>query len=137
MAVHDFNPSLAESPSLDSLLPHGFASPAQDYFSGRIDLNKALVAAPATTHLVPVTDNAMAGAGICEGDEILVDTAKKPRNGSVVLVVIDGEFLLRRIRQGTHNTTLESAHQNYPAIEVTEEMTMSIWGTVTRCLHKV
>ena len=130
------NPELAPVP--ESLLPTGFPSPAQDYFSGRIDLNKALIPNPASTVLMRVRDNAMNLDGICAGDEILIDRAGTPHHGSVVVATMDGgEILIRRLRQTNGRTWLEASNPNVPPTEISDGTDLQILGVVTRILHRL
>ncbi|WP_432246276.1 LexA family protein (plasmid) [Arthrobacter sp. G.S.26] len=126
------------SPVPESLLPTGFASPAQDYFSGRIDLNKALIPNPSSTVLMKVRDNAMNLDGICTGDEILIDRAGTPHHGSVVVATVDGgEILIRRLRQTNGRAWLEASNPNVPPTEISDGTDLQILGVATRTLHRL
>lgn len=59
-------------------VPAGFPSPAQDYYTGDIDLTEMLVDDHAATFIVRVSGHSMTGAGIAHGDELLVDRSKTP-----------------------------------------------------------
>src|SRR5207245_7243498 len=78
-------------------VPAGFPSPADDYLEGRLDLNEHLIAHPAATFFFRVTGDSMIGAGIHSGDLLIVDKAEEPRDGSVVVAVLDGELTVKRI----------------------------------------
>ncbi|MDJ0321594.1 translesion error-prone DNA polymerase V autoproteolytic subunit [Pseudarthrobacter sp. PS3-L1] len=125
------------SPPLESFLPRGFASPAQDYFSGRIDLNKHLIKDITSTYIVRVQGDGMMNAGICDGDELIVDRSLEARSGSVVIAVLDGELMVRRIRRSGTETALVADHPDYADISISADVDMSVWGVVTRCLHRV
>jgi DNA polymerase V len=70
----------------------GFPSPAQDYFDGRIDLNAHLIKDVTSTYVVRVSGESMEGAGISDGDELIVNRAMEARDGSVVVAVLVGEL---------------------------------------------
>lgn len=126
------------APVPESLLPTGFASPAQDYFSGRIDLNKALIPNPASTVMMRVRDNAMNLDGICAGDEILIDRAGTPHHGSVIVATVDGgETLIRRLRQTNGHTWLEASNPDVPLTEISDGTDLQILGVATRTLHRL
>jgi DNA polymerase V len=74
----------------------GYPSPAQDYFDGRIDLNAQLIKDITSTFVVRVTGDSMERAGISDGDELIVNRALEPRDGSVVVAVLDGELTVKR-----------------------------------------
>ena len=73
----------------------GFPSPAQDYMSGGIDLNKELVRHRETTFYARVSGHSMSGAGIEDGDLVVVDKSLEARTGDYVVACIDGEFTLK------------------------------------------
>jgi DNA polymerase V len=122
----------------DIAVPAGFPSPAQDYFHGRIDLNKHLLSDITSTFLVRVSGHSMDGAGISDGDELVVDRSIEPMDGNVVVAILDGEMTVKRLRiRGRGRAVLVAENPDYPDIEVPELSDLVIWGTVTRCLHYV
>jgi DNA polymerase V len=118
-------------------VPAGFPSPAQDYFDGRIDLNKHLIKDITSTFLVRVSGHSMDGAGICDGDELVVDRSLTPGDGNVVIAVLDGELTVKRLRLERGRVRLAAENADYPDIVIPELGDLTIWGVVTRCLHHV
>ena len=51
----------------------GFPSPAQDYEEPRLQLNDLLVKSPDTTFVTKANGDSMTGAGIHDGDMLVVD----------------------------------------------------------------
>lgn len=115
----------------------GFPSPAQDYFDGRIDLNAHLIKDITSTYVVRVTGSSMEGAGISDGDELIVNRALEPRDGSVVVAVLDGELTVKRLRITPTGVILQAENPKYPDIRVAALSELTIWGVATRCLHHV
>ncbi|MBS1699754.1 MAG: translesion error-prone DNA polymerase V autoproteolytic subunit [Actinobacteria bacterium] len=115
----------------------GFPSPAQDYFEGDIDLTEMLVDDQAATFIVRVAGESMMNAGISNGDELLVDRSKTPRDGDVVVAVLDGELTVKRLRLTPAGVVLQADNSEHPDIVVPELSELTIWGTVTYCLHKL
>ncbi|MFF2277945.1 LexA family protein [Agromyces sp. NPDC058126] len=113
----------------------GFPSPAQDYYGGPVDLNEHLIKDPVSTFIVRVAGDSMIGAGIYDGDEILVDRAIDPRPGHVVVAVIDAELTLKRLDSRRGQLMLCAENPAYPDIEVAEGSEASIWGVVTANIH--
>jgi DNA polymerase V len=66
----------------------GFPSPADDHLEAPLDLNAHLVAHPAATFVVKVQGDSMAGAGIRDGDLLVVDRAREARSGAIVVAVV-------------------------------------------------
>jgi DNA polymerase V len=115
----------------------GFPSPAQDYFDGRIDLNAHLIKDITSTYVVRVTGDSMEGAGISDGDELIVNRALEPKDGCVVVAVLDGELTVKRLRLTGGGVVLKAENPTYPDIRVPALSELTIWGVVTRCLHHV
>ena len=115
----------------------GFPSPAQDYFDGRIDLNEHLIKDITSTFVVRVTGDSMERAGISHGDELIVNRALEPKDGSVVIAVLDGELTVKRLRLTATGVVLHAENPKYPDIRVPALSELIIWGVATRCLHHV
>jgi DNA polymerase V len=115
----------------------GFPSPAQDYFDGRIDLNAHLIKDITSTFIVRVTGDSMEGAGISDGDELIVNRALEPKDGSVVIAVLDGELTVKRLRITSGGVILQAENPRYPDIRVSALSELTVWGVATRCLHHV
>lgn len=78
-----------------------------------------------------VAGDSMEGAGIFDGDEILVDRSLNPRSGDVVVAVIDGELTLKRLILDGTGAHLEAENAAYPPIYVDELSELTVWGVVT------
>ncbi|WP_167269644.1 translesion error-prone DNA polymerase V autoproteolytic subunit [Paenarthrobacter ilicis] len=115
----------------------GYPSPAQDYFDGRIDLNEHLIKDVTSTFIVRVSGHSMEQAGISDGDELLVNRALEPKDGSVVIAVLDGELTIKRLRVTPSGVTLQADNPEYPDIKVPALSELTIWGVATTCLHHV
>ena len=120
-----------------STLPAGFASPAQDYYDAGIDLNRHLIRDATSTFIMRVSGEAMSGAGISDGDEIIVDRSLTPKDGSVVVAVLNGELIIRRLLLTGHGIFLHADSPDSVDIPVPDPAELSVWGVVTRCLHYV
>lgn len=120
-------------PYADEGVRAGFPSPAQDYMSENIDLNRELIRHPATTFYARVVGDSMRDAGIDEGDLLIVDKGIEPQENDVVVAFVDGEFTLKRIHieMARHELWLMPANESYHPIRVTEENQFMIWGVVT------
>jgi DNA polymerase V len=121
-----------------SRVPAGFPSPAAEY-SEQLDLNSLLIAQGhyASTFILRVQGHSMIGAGIFDGDEIIVDRAVKAKEGSVVVAVVNDEMTIKRLvfRKGLPVLMAENPH--YAERTFAEGEELSIWGVVTRVLHRV
>lgn len=116
----------------------GFPSPAQDYMTDSIDLNKELVLHPATTFYARAVGNSMTGFGISDGDLLVIDKSIEPVDGDIVVAFIDGEFTLKRIMKDENdcNLWLVPGNEDYPPIKITEENDFIVWGVLTYNIKK-
>ena len=79
----------------------GFPSPAQDYVEERISLDKRLIAHPSATYMM-IAGTAYLRAGIMNGAMLIVDSSLTPKDGSLLVCVIDGEFRIMLYRPLPH-----------------------------------
>lgn len=121
-------------PTACDCVPAGFPSPAQDYFDGDIDLNQHLIHNRPATYVVRIAGDSMMGAGIWDGDEVLVDRSLTPKDGDVVIAVADQELTIKRLRVTQAGPELHPENPSYPVIYPHE---LDIWGVVTTCLRRV
>jgi DNA polymerase V len=115
----------------------GFPSPAEDYIEGKLDLNKYLIRHPAATFFVRVTGESMIDAGIHPGDILIVDRAIEPADKNVVIAVIDGEFLVKRIRMIQGKFFLMPENEKFKPLKIENEMNFEVWGVVTNVIHRL
>tara|TARA_Y100000590_G_scaffold397920_1_gene479804 strand:- start:233 stop:673 length:441 start_codon:yes stop_codon:yes gene_type:complete len=114
----------------------GFPSPATDYMENKLDLNEHLVKNPAATFIVKASGSSMSEAGILSGDLLIVDRSISPRNGNIVIASVLGDLTVKKMLKKNQSFFLISANDEYPSIEVKEEMECFIWGVVTYVIHK-
>ena len=115
----------------------GFPSPAEDYQDEAIDLNDLLAPHAEATFLLRVRGESMTGAGIDDGDVLVVDRSLEPTHGRIVVAMVDGEFTVKRLYQRDGNVCLEASHPDFPAIVLREGQELAIWGVVTRIIKAV
>lgn len=115
----------------------GFPSPATDYMTQAIDLNKELVRHPAATFYGRVVGDSMIDAGVDEGDILVIDKSLEARDGDMAVCFVDGEFTLKHLRMRDGLMTLVPANPKYPEIEITEGVDFKLWGVVTYIIKKV
>lgn len=113
----------------------GYPSPAQDYTDDPLDLNEHLIANPAATFFVRASGESMRGAGIFDGDILVVDRSVTPCNGHVVVAVVDSEFTVKRYSCRNGTVRLLAANDACPPIHAVSECV--IWGVVTYSIHAV
>lgn len=114
----------------------GFPSPAEQYAESPLDLNELLITRPAATYFVRAAGDSMQGAGIREGDILVVDRSLEAQDGSVVIACVDGEFTVKYLRRGPEGLYLEPANRKYRPIHFTDGMELRLFGVVTAVIHQ-
>ena len=134
--VPDFENQI-ETSFISSEIKAGFPSPAADFDETRISLDKALVKNPHTTFYAKANGQSMKGAGIDDGDIMVIDRSIEPRNNKIAVCLIDGEFTVKRIKKTKEELLLMPENNDFQPIKVTEENQFVIWGIVTYVIKNV
>lgn len=113
----------------------GFPSPADDHLEQQLDINDYLVERPASTFLLRVAGDSMEGAGIREGDILVVDRSVKPVHDKIVVAALDGDLTVKRLRL-KGGAALVAENPEYPPIPLHEDMDLMIWGVVTGVIRR-
>ena len=111
-------------------IPAGFPSPAGDYMEESIDLNRHIIEHPSATFYFRAEGESMIGAYIPPGALLIVDRALKPKNGSIVVAVVDGEFTVKRLEKKVNGIRLLPENPKFKPLEIMEGMRFEVWGVV-------
>jgi len=112
----------------------GFPSPADDFKETRISLDKVAVKNEAATFYARVAGQSMIGAGLDDGDLLVIDRSLEPQDGKIAVCLIDGDFTVKRLKVEKDCIWLMAENKRYKPIQVTEENELMIWGIVTHVL---
>lgn len=123
-------------PLLASRVEAGFPSPADDYVERSLDLNEELIQHPAATYFIRAGGHSMQGAGIYDGDLLIVDRSLTSEVGMVVVAVVDGEFTVKRLARNSQGMVLAAEHPNYAPIAIGPDTDVRIWGVVSSVVHR-
>ena len=115
----------------------GFGAAADDYMERGIDLNEQLIRNKPATFFMRVSGTSMINAGIFDGDIVIVDRSVKPINGKIVIAVIDGEMLIRRLELTMNKMRLVPETPKLATIDVSEFSDFKIWGVVIHVIRSV
>ena len=77
----------------------------------------------------------MTGAGIFPGDIAVVDRAREPINGSIVLALLDGAFTVKRYRVKDGTVWLQAENPAYPDLQIADGQSLEVWGVITRSIR--
>lgn len=100
-----------------------------------VSLDAVLKLREAATYLVRVEGDSMQGAGIFSGDLLVVSKALDPVRGQVVIAVINGEPMCKRLDFCTSGPVLRSESPQYPPRYIMEGDDFSVWGVVTHSVR--
>ena len=79
----------------------------------------------------------MLGAGIHDGDLLIVDRAVEAQSGKVVIASVNGELTVKRLERKGQRLLLVPANPDYPSLDVSDHEGFEVWGVVTCVIHKV
>jgi len=112
----------------------GLPTYAEENAHDIVSMDEYLVAKPDSSFLLRVTGDSMIGAGIMEGDLVIVERNREPKNGDIVLAEVDGSWTMKYFRKQGGEVVLEAANPAYPTIYPQEEL--KIGGVITASVRK-
>ena len=115
----------------------GFPSPADDFKELRISIDQEVVRNEEATFYARVSGESMQGAGLDDGDLLVIDRSLEPQNDKIAVCFIDGSFTVKRLKVDVDCVYLMSENKNYKPIKVSEGDELLIWGIVTYVVKKV
>lgn len=98
--------------------------------SNALDVHDYLVRRDEASFVFEARDDAMSGAGIFEGDMLIVDKRIQPAHGHIILAYVNGERLVRRLQLRGNKTSLCAEHPEIPELRLEDGSELTIWGVV-------
>jgi DNA polymerase V len=133
-------PAIGKQPASTPLFGHkveaGFPSPADDYIEGRLSLDEHLIQHREATFFVRAKGNSMVGAGIFDGDLLVVDRSLTPSSGDIVIAVLDAELTVKRLIRRDGMVILKPENPDFKEIVLKEGQELQVWGVVTSTTKK-
>jgi DNA polymerase V len=115
----------------------GFPSPADDYKEKKLDLNDLLIRQPEATFFAKASGDSMTGAGIFDGDMLIVDRSITAADGKIVIAVVNGELTVKRFKLVGRTAQLHAENPKYSPITLCEGDNVNVWGVVTNVIHSM
>ena len=78
----------------------------------------------------------MVGAGIGDGDILVVDRSLDPRNNAIVIAMVNGEFTVKRILKKSGEISLMPENPMYSPIPIKEGTDFEVWGVVSHVIKQ-
>lgn len=101
----------------------------------RMDLNDYLIKKPENTVMIHVRGDSMEGAGIMDGDVVLVEERARTVTNDIVVAIVDGEFTVKFLERENGKPSLRPANPNYDVIRPRESL--EIFGKVVGVVRKM
>ncbi|MDB5259660.1 MAG: polymerase subunit [Candidatus Taylorbacteria bacterium] len=123
----------------------GFPSPSDGGIMDTITLDDYVIKNREASFMLRVKGDSMIDAGIREGDMVIVERAKTPREGDIVIARVDGDFTMKYYRTrsvsgaagGKRQIYLEAANSKYkPIIPESELAIEAVVVAVVRTYHR-
>ena len=115
----------------------GFGAASDDHAERGVDLNEQLIRNKPATFFMRVNGEAMVGAGIFDGDMVIVDRSIKPTSGKIVIAVLNGDMLIRRFEREFNKIRLVPETKKLAPIDIDPYAEFTVWGVVTYVIHEV
>jgi DNA polymerase V len=111
-------------------IPAGFPSPAADHIEKHISLDELFDIRAPHVYLAKIDGDSMRGAGIYDGDLVIVDRSIYAEHGDIVIAALNTEPLCKRLHMRENEVILLSENPKYPPRHVLEGDELVIWGVV-------
>ena len=105
----------------------GFPSPADDFKELRISIDQEVVRNEEATFYARVSGESMQGAGLDDGDLLVIDRSLEPVDNKIAVCFIDGEFTVKRLKVTKDEVLLIPENPKYQSIKVNEENELIIF----------
>lgn len=112
----------------------GFATAAEEQAEELVGVEDFLVRDRARTFLLRVKGDSMVNAGIVEGDIVIVERGREPKEGNIVVGILDGEFTLKRLKRSKGKFYLQAENPAYPDMYAVEDLQVA--GVVRGVMRK-
>ncbi len=112
----------------------GWPSPAEEELVDVLNLDAYLIQHPDQSYLIKVTGDSMIDAGICEGDLVIVERGRTPKDQDIVIAQVDGEWTMKYYQKRGTQAVLIAANKKYPPIVPQRELVVA--GVVTGVIRK-
>ncbi len=115
----------------------GFPSPAEEEASDRMSLDEYLIDQPNSTFFLKVKEDSMSQAGIFAGDIVIVERSKGAYLNQMVVVNLEGQMVVKTLKQAQGQFILESAHPDYPNLPLEDYIHHGMMGVVKGVVRKL
>lgn len=122
-------------PYFESPVKAGFPSPADDFLEKKLNINDLLVKHPSSTFFMRVQGNSTQINHIHDNDILVVDRSITPTDGSIVVAVMDGILIIKKLRVINDRYFLDPESHAGEPVEIKIFSGFEVWGVVTFVIH--
>jgi repressor LexA len=112
----------------------GWPSPAEEELVDILSLDDYLIPNPHQSYLVRVKGDSMTGAGIHEGDLVIIERGRSPKDRDIVIAQVDDHWTMKYYEKRGPRVRLLAANPKYAPIVPQRELIVG--GVVTAVIRK-
>lgn len=102
----------------------GIPQDEQEQLIDTLSFDEFLVDRPESSYLLKVSGDSMEEAGLMDGDIVIVDKKKEPKESDIVVANVDNEFTLKYLRKIDGKICLVPGNKKYKTIYPTNALTI-------------
>jgi len=116
---------------LVGMIPAGGPVLTEEYIDEWVGIESGLVRDLKDSFMVRVTGESMIDAGIFEGDLVIASMKAIPKNGDIVVALVDGGNTLKRFVKEGGRTYLRAENNSYSDPEIVPVEELTVQGVIT------
>lgn len=116
---------------LVGMIPAGGPVLTEEYIDEWVGIESGLVRDLKDSFMVRVTGESMLDAGIFEGDLVIASMKAIPKNGDIVVALVDGGNTLKRFVKEGGRTYLRAENNSYSDPEIVPVEELTVQGVIT------
>ncbi|OEC55666.1 MULTISPECIES: LexA family protein [Pseudomonadaceae] len=129
-------PSYATLPLYTLALDQGAQQPVRLHLARSAPLDDLLGVDIPQTFSLRLEDDSMSAIGLYAGDILMADRSLQPGDGSLVVVVIEGDFCIRRLCLESGQQVLRAASEGYSPVTLAPGEAWRVRGVVTHSFRR-
>jgi DNA polymerase V len=99
-------------------------------------LDEHLIQHRDSTFFVRAKGNSMVGAGIFDGDLLVVGRSLTPSSGDIIIAIIDTDLTVKRLIKRDGLIILKPENPEFKEITLMDGQELQVWGVVTSTTKK-
>ena len=115
-------------------IPAGGPVLTEEYVESWMDVGEDLADSAENHFILEVTGNSMIDAGIFEGDLVVADAKKTPRDGDIVVALVDNQNTLKRFIKKGDKVYLKAENESYE--DIYPETELRVQGVVKALIRR-